>query len=103
VEDFVAVLLDGLAANLGTGPGAKASRQFAADLNLHVRLGHRERLGVGVHRDEFDSPQLILYHPVDGVPSATTDTDHLHPRGLCRALFQLKDHGHVLGPTQKKS
>src|SRR6185295_20113057 len=51
-----------------------------------------ESLRVGVDRDELNPTELILDHPVHGVAAAPADADHLHPRGLYRALFQLKDH-----------
>ena len=93
LRHLVAVLLDGLAPDLGPGPGAEAAGQLPADLDLDVRFRDREGLRVGVDRDELDPAELVLDHPVDGVPAAPTDTHDLHPRGLDAALFQLKNHG----------
>jgi hypothetical protein len=90
---LVPVFLDGLSPDLRARAGAEPAGQLPADLNLHIRLGHREGLGVGVHRDELDAAELILDHPVDGVAAAPADADDLHPGGLDPALFQLKDHG----------
>ena len=90
---LVPVLLDRLAADLGPRPGPESAGQLAPDLDLDVRLGDRERLRVGVDRDELDPAELVLDHAVDGVAAAAADADDLHPGGLDAALFQLKSHG----------
>ena len=65
--DLVAVLLGGLAADLGIGPGAEAAGELAADVELHVGVAHQQRLRVGVDGDELDALQPGVDHPVDGV------------------------------------
>src|SRR5690349_22802594 len=90
---FVPVLLDGLSADLGSSPRPEPAGQLAPNLDFDVRLRDRQRLRIGVDRDELDAAELILAHAVDGVATAATDADHLHPRGLDAALFQLKSHG----------
>src|SRR2546422_4546030 len=67
----------------------------------------RSRLGVGVHRDELDSADVLVDHAVQGVAAAPTDADDLHPRVLRDCFFEFEDHGSPLGPrdgrNQKKS
>ena len=54
--DLVAVVLGGLAPDLGVGAGAEPTRELAADVELHVGVADEQRLRVGVDRDELDSP-----------------------------------------------
>ena len=53
--DLVAVVLGGLATDLGVGAGAEPARELAADVELHVGVAHQQRLRVGVDRDELDA------------------------------------------------
>src|SRR5258706_16358197 len=62
MEHLVAVLLDGLAPDLRPGSGAKAARQFLADLDLDVGLVVEQRLRVGVHGDELDAADVLVDH-----------------------------------------
>ena len=48
--DLVAVVLGGLAPDLGLGAGAEAAGQFAPDVELDVGVAHQQRLRVGVDR-----------------------------------------------------
>ena len=86
--DLLAVLLGGLAADLGVAAGAEAAGQLAADVELHVGVAHQQRLGVGVDGDELDALQPGVDHPVDGVDAAAADADDLDDRqvvlGRCR-------------------
>ena len=75
--DLLAVVLGGLAADLGVRPGAQAAGQLAADVELDVGVGHQQGLRVGVHRDELDALEADLDHAVDGVDAAATDADDL--------------------------
>ena len=75
--DLLAVILGGLAADLGVRAGAEAAGQFAADVELDVGVAHQQRLGVGVDRDELDAAEADLDHPVDGVDAAAADADDL--------------------------
>ena len=54
-DHLVAVLLDGLAADLRPRAGAESAGELLADLDLDVRLRDRQRLRVGVDRDELDA------------------------------------------------
>ena len=52
----LAVVLGGLAADLGVGAGAEPAGELAPDVELHVGVAHEQRLRVGVHRDELARP-----------------------------------------------
>ena len=65
--DLVAVLLGGLAADLGVAAGAEAPGELATDVELDVGVAHQQRLGVGVDGDELDALQPGVDHAVDGV------------------------------------
>ncbi len=86
--DLVAVVLGGLAADLGIGAGAETPRELAADVELHVGVAHQQRLRVGVHRDELDALQAGVDHPVDGVAAAAADADDLDHREVVLRLAQ---------------
>ena len=86
--DLVAVLLGGLAADLGIGAGAEAAGELAADVELHVGVAQQQRLRVGVHRDELDALQAGVDHPVDGVAAAAADADDLDHREVVLRLAQ---------------
>src|SRR5690606_10308671 len=75
--DVLAVLVGRLAADLGIGAGTRASGELSADVELHVGVGHEQRLGVGVHGDELDALQAGVDHAVDGVDPAAPDADDL--------------------------
>ena len=78
--DLFGVVLGGATADLGVGAGAEAAGELATDVELHVGVAHQQRLGVGVDRDELDSAQAELDHPVDGVDAAAADADDLDHR-----------------------
>ena len=59
------------------GAGAEAARRLRADVDLHVGLGHEERLRVRVHRDELDAGDAGLDHPRHRVRAAAADADDL--------------------------
>ena len=65
--DLLAVLLGGLAADLGVGAGAEPAGELTTDVELHVGVAHEQRLRVGVDRDELDALQPGVDHAVDGV------------------------------------
>ncbi len=75
--DVVTGFVGGLAADLGVRAGAQAARQVGADVDLDVRVGDGQRLGIGVDGDELDAADALLDHAVDGVGSATANTDNL--------------------------
>ena len=80
VLDLLGVVLGGLLADLGVRAGAEAAGQLAADVELDVRVGHEQGLGVGVDRDELDALEADLDHAVDGVDATAADADHLDDR-----------------------
>ena len=75
--DLVAVVLGGLAADVGLRAGAEPAGELAADVELDVGVGHQQRLGVGVDRDEFDALEPGLDHAVDGIDTSAADADDL--------------------------
>lgn len=74
------MVLGGLAADLGVGTGAEPAREFTADVELDVGVGHEERLRIGVDGDELDALEADLDHPVDRVHTAAADADDLDDR-----------------------
>lgn len=70
----------GLLANLGVGASAEPTRELTAYVELDVGIGHEERLSIGVDRDELDTLEPDLDHPVDGVHATASDADHLDHR-----------------------
>jgi len=50
------------------------------DIELHVGIRQQEGLRVGVDRDELDTLQSRIDHPVDRVAATAADTDHLDHR-----------------------
>ena len=75
--ELVVVLLGGAAADVGIGAGAETLRELAADVDLHRRVAHLERLDVGVDGDELDLGDAGVDHPVDGVDPCAADADDL--------------------------
>ncbi len=80
------MILGGAAGDLGVGPGAEPARELAAHVELDVGVTHQQRLGVGVHRDELDTPQPELDHPIDGVHAAAAHTHDLDHREVVLVL-----------------
>jgi hypothetical protein len=101
VEDFVAVLVDGLAADLRPRAGAQSTGELLADLHLHVGLVLLQGLRVGVDRDELDGLDPLVDHPIEGVPAAAAHADDLHARVLRHRLFELEDHGCLGSPIRR--
>src|SRR6185503_4451125 len=91
-RDFIAILINRLAADIGPRAGAKPARELLSDLHLHVRLRRDQRLRIRVHRDELDTLEVFVDHAIDGIATATADAHHLHASVLGRALFELEDH-----------
>ncbi len=75
--ELVAALFGRGASHLRVGAGAETARRARADVDLHVRLGHEERLRVGVHGHELDARDTRLDHPRHRVRTATADADDL--------------------------
>jgi hypothetical protein len=78
-KHLVATLLDRLAADLGPRACAQTACELLPDLDLHIGFGAEQRLGVGIHRDEFDSGEALLDHAIDRVATTATDAHDLHP------------------------
>ena len=78
--DLLGVVLGGPVADLGVGARAETPGELTADVELDVRVGHQQRLGVGVDRDELDALEADLDHPVDRVHAAAADADDLDDR-----------------------
>ena len=75
--DLVARLGGCAEADVGIGARAEALREIGADVQLDVRIAHRERLRVGVRSHELDAAQAGIDHPADGVGAAAADADDL--------------------------
>jgi hypothetical protein len=56
-------------------------REFIADLNTGLSLGHRKVLKVGVYRDKLRALNSSVYHSIYGVISCATDTNNLDNGG----------------------
>jgi hypothetical protein len=78
--EFVAALLGGRESDGRIRAGAETPGRRRADVDLHVRVAHHERLRIRVHRDEFDARKAGIHHPVDGIRAAATDADDLDHR-----------------------
>jgi len=76
----------GAEAGLRVRAGAEAVRQVAADVDLDVRLGCLQRLGVGVGRDELDAAQADIDHAADRVGPGATHADDLDDREVVTAV-----------------
>src|SRR3712207_4202555 len=63
---------------------------FRSDVDLHVRVGHLEGLGVRVDRDELDPRQPGVDHAVHGIGSPAADADNLDYRQIACARVQHK-------------
>ena len=75
--DLRTVVFGGLSSDLGVGSGAKTAGYLTADVELHIRVAHQQRLGVGVDGDELNALQPGVDHSVHGVATTATDSDHL--------------------------
>ena len=73
--DLVGVLLGGALADLGVRARTQPAGGLASDVELHLRVGHQQRLRIGVDGDELDAPEACLDHPVHRVHAAPADAD----------------------------
>ena len=86
--ELVAALHRRFLADARLGAGAEAARELGADVDLHLRVAHQQRLRVGVDRDELDAAQTCVDHAVDGVRAAAADADDLdHCEVVLRAVL----------------
>ena len=89
--DLVARFVGGSEADVGIRAGAQALGQLVTDVQLDVGVAHLQRLRVGVGRDELDSAQAGVDHPVDGVGASAADSDDLDDCQVAAALHELSD------------
>src|SRR3954470_10342510 len=87
--DVVARLRGGALADLRVGARAEALRQARPDVELDVRIGHLERLGVRVARDELDAGQAGVDHAVDRVGPTAADTDDLYDCEIAASFHEV--------------
>ena len=85
--ELVAALHRGFLADARVGAGTEAARELRADVDLHLRVAHEQRLRVGVDRDELDAAQAGVDHAVDGVGAAAADADDLDHCEVVAALI----------------
>src|SRR4051794_30869946 len=90
--DLLAVALGRLATDVGIAARAQAPGELTADVELHVRVAHQQRLRVGVDGDELHALEAGVDHAVDGVHATTTDADHLDHREV---VLRVTGHGWV--------
>jgi hypothetical protein len=101
LADAVAVLVRGIASDLGLRAGTEAARERAAELKLRARSRATERLRVGVCTDEFDAAKAANDHVLDGVAAATADADDFDDCALGGRLVDDLKHGALLSLLSK--
>ena len=85
--DLVGVLLRCTPPDIGIGSRAETPSGLPADVELHLGIGHQQRLCIGVDGGELDAPEACLDHPVHGVHAAPADADHLdHGEVVLRSI-----------------
>jgi hypothetical protein len=92
--DVVARLGRGAEAHFGVRACAEALGQLVPDVELDVGVAHRERLCVGVGRDELDPAQPGVDHATDGVRTAAANAHDLDHRQVA-AAFHLSSNPQV--------
>ena len=80
--DFVDVVFSSLATDRGICASAEAVREIATDIKLGFCVGHEQSLSVRIHGDKFNALQAHFNHSIDGVYTATTDSDDLNNRQM---------------------
>ena len=70
----------GLPSDLRIGSGAEAASLVTADLQLHIRVGEDESLGIGVDCDELHAAQADVDHPLHSVDTAAAGSGNLDIR-----------------------
>src|SRR3712207_9391197 len=73
-------------------------RSLLADLDLHVRLRREKRLRVGVDRDELDTLEVLVDHPVDGVADRKSTRLNSSHANISYAVFCLKKKKNTYSP-----
>src|SRR5699024_7868981 len=59
---------------------AQAAGELASNIELYISVGKEQSLGVSVDSNELNALEALFNHAVNGVYSATTDTDYLDVR-----------------------
>ena len=80
---FLPALLGRLFADGRVAAGTKPLGELFPDLDLFRRIAKVKRLLVCVDDDEFRTLETIGYHPVNGIPAAAADADHLNLCKIC--------------------
>ena len=88
LNQLVGVLERRLAAHVRVRARAEALGELPADLDLHGRGVHLQRLQVGVRDDELDALEAALHHARDGVAAAAADAHHLDARACAAILIE---------------
>ena len=76
-----------LEADLGIGARAQALGRLVPDVQLDVGVAHRERLRVGVGRDELHAAQPGVDHAADRVRPTAAHADDLDDRQIASAVL----------------
>ena len=97
LADLVDRLLGGGTHDLGARPGPEAAGGGDAELNAVLGARCRERLGVGIGRQEVDSLEVRGEHVVDGIAARAADADHGDARPgsavvAVRGSLQVENH-----------
>ncbi len=69
------MLLGGGPSDLRVGPGAETSGDLPTDVELDVGITHQQCLGIGVERDELDTPNPGLDHAIHRIDATAADAD----------------------------
>ena len=70
------MFLGSLSTDVGIAPCAKTAREIASDVELDIRVGHQQSLGVSIHRDELDTFEAGIDHAVDGITAAAANANN---------------------------
>jgi hypothetical protein len=62
--------------------GTKTVSNPLPELNAYHRFGDSQMLGIGIHRNEFDTRDLLPNHPGDRIAAGSTEANDLD---FCRA------------------
>src|SRR6202041_2520895 len=79
IADLVDDFLGRGRADIGLRTGAEALRDLGTHLHDALRLGHGERLRVGIGDDEIDTLQSGGDHVVDGIAARAADAEYGNP------------------------
>ena len=89
-DDLVGIFERCLAADFGVGASTQPVGQFHAELNLHGRTRHAQRLQVSVCHDELNAFHTRVDHAVNGVAASATYADHFD-LGIVARVFVKAD------------